>query len=64
MQSLQLSNGQTVRIIGLSQPVPDGYRNMQYFEVAQYKDELKTILGQWSIVAFEHGKLDGWGYGG
>jgi hypothetical protein len=26
-------------------------------------NKLQKYLGQWSIVAFDRGKMDGWGYG-
>lgn len=36
---------------------------MTYQEGNTYKEQLKQMLGEWSIVAFDHGKIDGSGYG-
>ena len=27
------------------------------------KESITSLLTKWSIVAIEHGKIDGWGYG-
>lgn len=36
---------------------------MMHHEGLKFKDSLVTMLDQWSIVAFDYGKLDGWGNG-
>lgn len=48
---------------GLHEAFPVGFRVMKMEEGIKVKEALNTMLGQWSIVAFEKGKLDGFGYG-
>jgi hypothetical protein len=36
---------------------------MLIVEGYEFKEQLKQLLDQWSIVAFETGKIDGAGYG-
>ena len=50
-------------IIPLNTSNPDGYRMMNRAEVVELKDQIKQNLDQWGIVAFDHGKIDGPGYG-
>ncbi|KAM3147363.1 hypothetical protein pb186bvf_000614 [Paramecium bursaria] len=52
-----------VRIQSLFQPIPHGWRKLTLAEGHQYKHFLITHLGEWSIVAFDKGKIDGSGYG-
>lgn len=48
----------------MNQPIPHGWRILTYVQGVGMKDSLKSLLNRWSIVAFDHGKLDGCGYGG
>lgn len=52
-----------VKIIRLCDPIPEGWRVMTMDEGRCMKDDLQKMLTQWSIVAFDHGKLEGPGYG-
>ena len=52
-----------VRVISRNDCVPCGWRILTFNEGAQIKNQLHPLLGQWSIVGFDHGKLDGAGYG-
>jgi hypothetical protein len=52
-----------VRIVPLCAAIPAGWRIMTYEEGSCMKEELKSLLTQWSIVAFDHGELEGPGYG-
>lgn len=56
-------NGHTIRKVGLHTPVPCGWRILARGECYRFKCQLNQMLGQWSIVAFDVGKIDGWGYG-
>lgn len=48
---------------GLHEQFPPGFRVLTMKEGREIKNELNTMLSEWSIVAFESGKLDGFGYG-
>ena len=50
-------------IVPLKDQIPAGWRMLTYSEGQTYKSQLVTLLTEWSIVAFDHGKLDGHGYG-
>lgn len=52
-----------VAVIDLKQKIPEGWRVMTYEEGQAMKYELYPLLDQWSIVAFDRGRLDGKGYG-
>jgi len=52
-----------VAILAFNQPFPNGWERLSYEEAQPYMQYLKQMLGQWSIVAFQNGKLDGEGYG-
>lgn len=43
--------------------IPTGWQIMTYEQGAAVKDELYPLLAPMSIVAFDHGKLDGQYYG-
>lgn len=53
----------TIRKVPLCQPVPHGWRTLAIGEGYKWKCQLNQLLGQWSIVAFDVGKIDGFGYG-
>lgn len=52
-----------VAILGFDQPFPYGWERLSYQEAEPYLQWLKQMLNEWSIVAFQQGKLDGAGYG-
>lgn len=52
-----------VKIVSRSLSPPSGWRNLSINEGRQIKSNLEEILDEWSIVAFDHGKLTGPGYG-
>lgn len=52
-----------VAILDREIPVPAGWRRLRLEEGKQIKENLNEILEEWSIVGFEDGKLDGYGYG-
>lgn len=52
-----------VMIVPLNNPIQPGFRSLTYAEGQTYKEQLKGILSEWSIVAFDHGQLRGSGYG-
>ena len=49
--------------MSLGSPVPVDWRKLLLDEGKMIKSDLNTLLGQWAVVAFETGKLDGSGYG-
>lgn len=49
--------------VGLDDPVPAGWRILTFNEGIQIKEELMGLMDEWSIVAFDKGKLEGPGYG-
>ena len=51
-------------IIGIHSPIPNGWRIVTYTEAQNHKDQILKLLDPWGIVGFDHGKLDGSGYGG
>ena len=53
----------TVCVIKFTEPFPPMARRMTFDEGRQYRSELQQIMGAWSIVAFDYGKMDGPGYG-
>ena len=52
-----------VAILGFDKPFPNGWERLRYAEAQAYMQYLFQMLGQWSIVAFQDGKIDGHGYG-
>lgn len=52
----------TVFILNYNEPLPPVGRRLTKGEGIQYKEELKTILDQWSIVSFDQGAISGSGY--
>lgn len=52
----------TVFVLSYNEPFPPVARRLTRAEGLQYKEQLKTILGEWSIVAFDQGGLTGSGY--
>jgi hypothetical protein len=62
MQQMKIFQS-TVRRVPINAPIPKGWRILSRDEVYDYKEKLNNMLGQWSIVAFEDGKIDGYGYG-
>ena len=50
-------------IIPFHNPVPEGWRIIRVAEAQVYKAKILPLLKQWSIVALDHGKIDGPGYG-
>jgi len=63
LMSVQTNLGE-VTIIGKDDPVPEGWRTLNFDEGVETVDRLSTILDAWAIVRFgDHGKLDGSGYG-
>jgi hypothetical protein len=52
----------TVFILSYSESMPPVARRLTRAEGLQYKEQLKSILGEWSIVAFDQGGLTGSGY--
>ena len=52
-----------IKIVPLASPIPEGWRILTLQEGIELKDLLIPMLGTWSIVAFDKGKLDGSGYG-
>lgn len=53
----------TVFILDYSEPFPPVARRLTKAEGHQFKEQLKGILNQWSIVSFDQGGLTGSGYG-
>ena len=49
--------------IGINDPIPQGWRVVRLEEGRQIAGELSHLVDAWGIVGFEHGKLDGAGYG-
>ena len=49
--------------VPLSNEIPEKFRPMKITEGRQYKKDLTSIMDYWSIVAFETGKIDGYGHG-
>lgn len=52
----------TVFILSYSEAFPSVARRLTKAQGLQYKEQLKTILSEWSIVAFDQGGLTGSGY--
>jgi len=61
-QYTQLPIG-VVAVYSFSKPFPEGWERLSYEEAIPYIESLKQLLGEWSIVAFKVGKIDGPGYG-
>ena len=49
--------------MSLNLVIPSGQRKLRINEGRKIKDYLNELLDNWSVVAFETGKLDGFGYG-
>jgi hypothetical protein len=52
-----------VKIVPRSLNPPPGWRALTFSEGQQLKSQLEQVLDEWSIVAFDHGKITGPGYG-
>ena len=52
-----------VVVLGFDEDIPAGWERMTMEEGNQLLDRLKTILTEWSIVAYQFGCLTGRGYG-
>lgn len=52
-----------VQIAKIDSALEPGWRRMRLEEGKQVKEQLNKLMGSWSIVAFQTGKLDGTGYG-
>jgi len=54
-----------VAILNFSKPFPQGWERLNYQEAQAngIVEMLKQILDEWSIVAFQQGKMAGPGYG-
>ena len=54
-----------VAILNFSQQFPPGWERLNYQEAQSHGiiQSLKQILEEWSIVAFQQGKMAGSGYG-
>ena len=53
----------TVGKVGINDHVPHGWRVVRLEEGRNIAGELSELVDEWGIVGFEHGKLDGAGYG-
>lgn len=53
----------TVGKIGINEYIPEGWRAVKLEEGRHIAGELSQLVDEWGIVGFEHGKLDGAGYG-
>jgi len=51
-----------VAILNFSQPFPQGWERLNYQEAQPILNQLKSILDEWSIVAYAQGKIAGPGY--
>jgi hypothetical protein len=62
--SVQTNLGIVV-VLNFSHQFPQGWERLSYQEAQQHGiiEQLKTILAEWSIVAFQQGKMAGKGYG-
>lgn len=47
----------------INEPIPEGWRILSLQEGKQIKEHLLELVGEWGIVGFDTGKLDGSGYG-
>ncbi len=67
LMNLNYKNVQTslgkVYIFDKSLPIPAGYRLLRIEEGKNMLTSLNTIMGEWSVVGFFDGRLDGIGYG-
>jgi hypothetical protein len=52
----------TVFIVSYNEAPPPVGRRLTRSEGAQYQQQLRTILGEWSIVSFDQGAITGSGY--
>lgn len=52
----------TVFVLSYSEPMPPVARRLTKAEGLQFKEQLKTILDEWSIVSFDQGGFTGSGY--
>ena len=53
-----------VTIIPHTHSLPQGWRILTLEEGEMLKHQLAPLLSEWSVVKFDKGKMDGWGYGG
>jgi hypothetical protein len=53
----------TVAILSFSKKIPEGWERLTLEEGMKVIDKLKSILTQWSIIAFQFESLSGPGYG-
>lgn len=51
-----------VAVLNFSQPFPQGWVRLSFPEAQGFIDQLKPLLDEWSIVAFQQGKMSGPGY--
>jgi hypothetical protein len=51
-----------VAILNFDQPFPQGWQRLSYQEAQGFLHLLKPLLDEWSIVAFQQGKISGPGY--
>ena len=52
-----------VAILNFSQPFPQGWERLSFQEAQGILHLIKPLLDEWSIVAFQQGKISGSGYG-
>jgi hypothetical protein len=52
----------TVFIVSYNESAPPVGRRLTRAEGVQYQQQLKAILGEWSIVSFDQGAITGSGY--
>jgi hypothetical protein len=52
-----------VVVLGFDYRIPEGWRRLTMEEGNEVMDDLKSILTEWSIVAYQFGSLSGRGYG-
>lgn len=53
----------TAFVLSYNEPLPPVGRKLTRAEGLQFKEQLKGILDEWSIVSFDQGGLTGSGYG-
>jgi len=53
----------TVFVVSFKEPFPPGARRLTSAYGQQYLSQLKHIMQEWSIIAFDQGAIGGSGYG-
>jgi hypothetical protein len=53
----------TIGVLSFNEDIPEGWERLQLEEARPFLNQMKTVMTQWSIIAFQFHKYHGPGYG-